>query len=64
MAYDPNQLKALRDDIDRYLEKAGEEDMRLYDALERSISKSVVEGLKPLLDDFKAYLDERIDTKK
>jgi len=37
--------------------------MHIYDALEKSISKSVVEGLKPLLDDFKAYLDKKIDTK-
>jgi hypothetical protein len=63
MPYDPNQLKSLRDDIDRYLTKTGEEDMHIYDALEKSISKSVVEGLKPLLDDFKAYLDKKIDTK-
>jgi hypothetical protein len=61
--YDPNQLKSLRDDIDRYLAKSGEEDLRIYDALEKSIAKSVVDGMKPLLDDFKAFLDKKIDSK-
>lgn len=62
--YDPAKLRALRDNIDSYLRRASEEDARMYEALEKSIGNAVAESMKPLLEDFKEYLDQKLENSK
>ena len=57
MSYDANQLKALRDNIDMYLSRAQEEDMRIYETLEKSISNAVKEGLEPIVRELKEAIE-------
>ena len=45
MNYSSDQLKALRDNIDLYLKKSQNEDMKIYETLENSITKAVKEGI-------------------
>ena len=59
--YDPAKLRNLRDNIDAYLKRGNQEDLRIYDALEESIGKAVADSMKPLLEDFKQYLDDKLE---
>ena len=45
MSYNAGQLKALRDNIDLYLKRSQDEDMKIYETLEKSITKAVKEGI-------------------
>jgi hypothetical protein len=64
MKYDTAKLRALRDNIDTYLRRANEEDDHIYQALEQSIGDAVANSMKPLLEDFKTFLDAKIDKPK
>lgn len=57
MNYDATKLRVLRDNIDAYLSKANQDDQRIYEALEQSISSAVAEGMKPVVEELKAYID-------
>ena len=64
MSYDPNKLRALRDNIDVYLETAQEEDRRIYDALENSIAGAVTKSLEPLVKQLSEKIDQLAPTKQ
>jgi hypothetical protein len=61
MKYDPTQLRVLRDNIDLYLTRANSEDMRIYEALEKSIAESVTSSMRPLVDEFGKHVDRLIE---
>jgi hypothetical protein len=64
MSYDINQLRALRDNIDAYLSREAKEDMRIYSALEDSISGAVTKAMKPLVDEFGQHVDRLLNERK
>jgi hypothetical protein len=64
MSYDVNKLRALRDNIDGYLSQANKDDAHIYEALEQSISQSVAQAMKPLVDEFGKHVDRLIEANK
>ena len=64
MRYDPSKLRALRDNIDGYLAKEDAEEQQIYEALEQSITKSVTEALKPVVDDFGRHVDRLLQAQQ
>jgi len=63
MMYDKNKLIALRESIDAYLVKEGQQDMKIYETLERSITSGVAEGVKQAMSEVTAKLDKLLENK-
>ena len=61
--YDKNKLIALRESIDAYLVKEGQQDMKIYETLERSITSGVAEGVKQAMSEVTAKLDKLLENK-
>jgi len=62
MKYDINKLKALRDNIDQYLEVERDRGSKIEDEVQKRVSEVVDSEIKPLLEEFKQYLDDKAES--
>jgi hypothetical protein len=61
MLYDKNKLIALRESIDAYLVKEGQQDLKIYETLEKSITAGVAEGVKQAMSEVTTKLDKILE---
>lgn len=64
MMYDKDKLLNLRDSIDAYLAREGQEDLKIYETLEKSITNGVAAGVREAMGEVTARLDQLLEKSK
>lgn len=60
MRYDVTKLKALRDNIDNFLEMERSRDQTIQEEVEKRVAEEVGKQRETLFNEFKEYIDQKI----